>query len=190
MYVIKSFREQLGLSMDEFAKKLNMSLSMYEKIEYGYREPSKKFIEKLKEDDYIFQQGQSREFQMNMNTGARTDIVIPVWIFKKENNNLIIQLTQNMLKFDFTKYKTFEDLLLHVKKVTSLLENDLNIILRLDLRYINQIDLDETNPVDWKNYIKALREVGFDGFLTIERECGDDPTADIKMAASFLKEII
>ena len=44
--------------------------------------------------------------------------------------------------------------------------------------------------VDWKNYIKALREVGFDGFLTIERECGDDPTADIKMAASFLKEII
>ena len=49
MNAIKSFREQLGLSMDEFAKKLNMSLSMYEKIEYGYREPSKKFIEKLKE---------------------------------------------------------------------------------------------------------------------------------------------
>lgn len=44
--------------------------------------------------------------------------------------------------------------------------------------------------VDWKNYIKALKEVGFDGFLTIERECGDDPTADIKMAAAFLKEII
>lgn len=44
--------------------------------------------------------------------------------------------------------------------------------------------------VDWKNYIKALCEVGFDGFLTIERECGDDPTADIKMAAAFLKEII
>lgn len=44
--------------------------------------------------------------------------------------------------------------------------------------------------VDWQNYIKALRDVGFDGFLTNERECGDDPTADIKMAASFLKEII
>lgn len=49
MNTIKSFREQLGLSMNEFAKKLDMSLSMYEKIEYGYREPSKKFIEKLKE---------------------------------------------------------------------------------------------------------------------------------------------
>lgn len=41
--------------------------------------------------------------------------------------------------------------------------------------------------VDWKNYIKALKEIGFDGFLTIERECGDDPTADIVMAAEFLK---
>ena len=44
--------------------------------------------------------------------------------------------------------------------------------------------------VDWKNYLKALREVGFDGFLTIERECGDDPSADIRMAAAFLKERI
>ena len=32
-----------------------------------------------------------------------------------------------------------------------------------------------------------LQEIGFDGFLTIERECGDDPTADIVMAAGFLK---
>ena len=41
--------------------------------------------------------------------------------------------------------------------------------------------------VDWDNYLAALREVGFDGFLTIERECGDDPAADIIKAASFLK---
>ena len=44
--------------------------------------------------------------------------------------------------------------------------------------------------VDWPKYIAALREIGFDGFLTIERECGDDPKADIIMAAGFLKEII
>ena len=41
--------------------------------------------------------------------------------------------------------------------------------------------------VDWDKYLAALREIGFDGFLTIERECGDDPTADIVMATSFLK---
>ena len=44
--------------------------------------------------------------------------------------------------------------------------------------------------VDWLNYIRALREVGFDGFLTIERECGDNPTLDIEKAAEFLKNII
>ena len=42
--------------------------------------------------------------------------------------------------------------------------------------------------VDWKNYLKALKEIGFDGFLTIERETGDDPCADIVKAVDFLRE--
>ena len=41
--------------------------------------------------------------------------------------------------------------------------------------------------VDWDNYLKALKEIGYDGFLTIERECGDDPASDIVLAADFLK---
>ena len=44
--------------------------------------------------------------------------------------------------------------------------------------------------VDWHAYLSALRDVGYDGFLTIERECGDDPESDIRKAASFLKEKI
>ena len=42
--------------------------------------------------------------------------------------------------------------------------------------------------VDFAAYIKALREVGFDGFLTIERETGDDPTSDIAKAAAYARE--
>ncbi len=41
--------------------------------------------------------------------------------------------------------------------------------------------------VNWDRYIKALRDVGYDGFLTIEREVGDDPAADIKTAIDFMK---
>ena len=41
--------------------------------------------------------------------------------------------------------------------------------------------------VEWDRYIAALKEVGFDGFLTIERECGENPTADIVMAVDFLR---
>ena len=44
--------------------------------------------------------------------------------------------------------------------------------------------------VDFDNYLKALEEVGYRGFLTIEREVGEDPAADISMAAEFLKNKI
>lgn len=44
--------------------------------------------------------------------------------------------------------------------------------------------------VDFPNYIKALEEIGYKGFLTIEREVGDDPAADIGKAVVFLRDII
>ena len=44
--------------------------------------------------------------------------------------------------------------------------------------------------VDWPRYIAALKEIGYDGFLTIERECGDDPAADIALAANYIKPLI
>ena len=44
--------------------------------------------------------------------------------------------------------------------------------------------------VDFPNYLKALEEIGFNGFLTIEREVGDNPAADIGRAVDFLKNII
>ena len=42
--------------------------------------------------------------------------------------------------------------------------------------------------VDFAEYISALREVGFNGFLTIERETGADPIADIKRAMNFARD--
>lgn len=44
--------------------------------------------------------------------------------------------------------------------------------------------------VDFPAYLKALEEIGFKGFLTIEREVGEDPAKDIKLAADYLREII
>lgn len=49
MEELKKIREELNLTMDEMAEKLNMSTSMYEKIEYGYRVASRQFITKMKE---------------------------------------------------------------------------------------------------------------------------------------------
>ena len=44
--------------------------------------------------------------------------------------------------------------------------------------------------VDFVNYLKALDTIGFKGYLTIEREVGGDPEADIKTAFKFLTDII
>lgn len=41
--------------------------------------------------------------------------------------------------------------------------------------------------VIWPDYLKALEEIGYNGFLTIEREVGDNPEKDIRAAVDFLK---
>ena len=44
--------------------------------------------------------------------------------------------------------------------------------------------------VDFDNYLKALDEVGYRGFLTIEREVGENPKFDIGNAVKFLNKKI
>ena len=40
--------------------------------------------------------------------------------------------------------------------------------------------------VCWDKYLAALRDIGYEGYLTIERECGDTPSLDILEAVRFL----
>ena len=53
--------------------------------------------------------------------------------------------------------------------------------------YFEEVPLG-TGSVDFPNYLKALEDIGYKGFLTIEREAGEDPAADIKTAYNFLKK--
>lgn len=41
--------------------------------------------------------------------------------------------------------------------------------------------------VNFPEYIKALQSTGYDGFYTIEVECGDDPVGDITRALEYLR---
>ena len=47
-----------------------------------------------------------------------------------------------------------------------------------------------TGSVDFPKYLAALHDIGFDGFLTIEREVGEDLAKDIAMAVNFLKDTV
>ncbi|MDD5706483.1 MAG: sugar phosphate isomerase/epimerase [Kiritimatiellae bacterium] len=42
--------------------------------------------------------------------------------------------------------------------------------------------------VNWPAYLRALDSIGYRGFLTIEREVGADPAADIAKAIAFLRQ--
>jgi sugar phosphate isomerase/epimerase len=44
--------------------------------------------------------------------------------------------------------------------------------------------------VRWLPYLRALKEIGYDGYLTIEREVKENAAEDILIAVKFLKEII
>ncbi len=56
-------------------------------------------------------------------------------------------------------------------------------------KYYEELPLG-TGSVDFKNYLKALEEIGYRGFLTIEREVGENPEADILTAKNYLDKII
>lgn len=44
--------------------------------------------------------------------------------------------------------------------------------------------------VNWAEYIGALKEIGYNGFLTVEREAGDKPEEDIATGVAFVKKYL
>ena len=56
-------------------------------------------------------------------------------------------------------------------------------------RYFEEVPLG-TGSVHFPTYLTALEEIGYRGFLTIEREVGDTPEKDIRTAVSFLEKTI
>lgn len=57
------------------------------------------------------------------------------------------------------------------------------------VRYFEEKPLG-TGGVDFGVYLKALEDIGYKGYLTIEREVGSTPEKDIRIAADYLKKVI
>lgn len=57
------------------------------------------------------------------------------------------------------------------------------------ISFFREVPLGE-GSVDFAAYLNALDEIGYRGFLTIEREVGDDPAKDILIAKNHLLNII
>ena len=57
------------------------------------------------------------------------------------------------------------------------------------IRFFREVPLG-TGSVDFAAYLKALEDIGYRGFLTIEREAGQNPSADILTAKNHLIDVI
>lgn len=83
----------------------------------------------------------------------------------------------------------------HAKDGIKLLDKDPEIIYHIiedeldSQTAFREVPLGE-GSVDFPRYLKALDDIGYRGFLTIEREVGPEPAKDIEMAVNFLKNII
>lgn len=78
----------------------------------------------------------------------------------------------------------------HAKDGIRLRENDPEIVYGIKKALVTAPGFEEVplgeGQVDWPNYLKALYDIGYKGFLTIERECGESPETDIGNAVRFL----
>ena len=57
------------------------------------------------------------------------------------------------------------------------------------IQYFAEVPLGQGN-VHFDTYLAALDEIGYKGFLTIERECGNSPEADIRLAVEHLNAVM
>ncbi len=58
-----------------------------------------------------------------------------------------------------------------------------------NISYFEEVPLGE-GSVPFRDYLSALEDIGYTGFLTIERECGENPVRDIGTAVRFLENTI
>ena len=55
--------------------------------------------------------------------------------------------------------------------------------------YVTETPVGE-GDVDFPAYLRALRAAGYDGYLTVERETGADPIADIRRAKDTITQLL
>ena len=55
--------------------------------------------------------------------------------------------------------------------------------------YIKEVPLGQ-GGVNFPTYLDELAKTGYKGYLTIEREVGENPYADIEVAVNFLKGLM
>ncbi|MBE5766730.1 MAG: sugar phosphate isomerase/epimerase [Clostridiales bacterium] len=136
-------------------------------------------------------------------TGPETSLVLKGFLDSLHSTGVAVNLDPANLKMvtgddPVQAVYTLKDYIVHThaKDGRKLLDRDPEIIygLRTDDSVVEDQAFIELplgkGDVDFPAWMRALEDIGYRGFLTIEREVGNDPTADIRTAADFLRNIM
>ncbi|GAB1402572.1 hypothetical protein MASR1M68_14830 [Elusimicrobiota bacterium] len=105
------------------------------------------------EQEYDIKHGKISNIEFDMMLGKKEEKSIPTLEFETKEKTFKITLSSSFIVFQCTKYSTFEPFYSKINYFLSLLPFSIDVVNRLGLRYINQIDLYEPEPVKWENYI-------------------------------------
>lgn len=160
-----------------FLKKVIFRID-FDKIELGLL---KSFLEKIKKDFPIVEEEKGEEGIINfdLKTKELKQVSNPLtsWNIYNKNKSIKVKVLPNFLTIEYFKYNSSTELLANVDIVSAFLKNfGVKTLNRVGLRYINEIIIEDKNPLDWKKYINDKLLVSIDFALentkTIARAMG------------------
>lgn len=96
-------------------------------------------------------------FKISTDEGAKKkeEITRKVWVFHGKDRDKRLELAPTHFLFDIRNYSTYEEMKEQFLSLVEILsdENEEMVIKRLGLRYINNIELKESEPTKWEKYI-------------------------------------
>lgn len=80
-----------------------------------------------------------------------------LWLMKNEDAQEILAINKDFLTYEVSSYKNFTSFFSNIKQIFSKLQelHPSQAFNKIGLRYINEIKLNESNPLDWKQYIHS-----------------------------------
>ncbi|TLS52569.1 sugar phosphate isomerase/epimerase [Paenibacillus antri] len=87
---------------------------------------------------------------------------------------------------DGVRHRVVDPRVVYGSLETEGMEHDKIAALLAEGKIFEELPLGE-GKVDFDAYFRALQEIGYQGYLTIEREVGADPEADIRKAVQFIR---
>jgi uncharacterized protein (TIGR04255 family) len=97
----------------------------------------------------------ARELQISNEKITENNKNVREWHFHTEQRNATLIIKEDFFAIQISNYISFENIIVVFKEIKDIFFLHYSELLsrRLGLRYINEINLNEKNPLDWKKYI-------------------------------------